>query len=81
MKLFLLLSFFVLSGCSSKSTPSYHEPGCGRADAFCLVELAAHAIEGKNSAKKCSDMQGEQKTSCENQVESLKKHISNASNK
>ncbi len=79
IKIIFLLA--ILSGCTSKDTPNQYEPGCSRADAYCVVKMIAHGIDNSNSNKKCSDMMGEQKKSCEAQVESLKKHINAATKK
>jgi hypothetical protein len=73
--IFLLV---LLSGCTSKDTPNSYEPGCSRADAYCIVEMVAHGVNNSKSNKKCSDMVGEQKKSCDAQVESLTKHINDA---
>ena len=73
--IFLLV---ILSGCTSRDTPNSYEPGCSRADAFCIVEMIAHGVDNTNSNKKCSDMVGEQRKYCEAQVDSLTKHINAA---
>ncbi|KGJ93510.1 hypothetical protein [Colwellia psychrerythraea] len=71
----------ILCGCTSSSAPSYYEPGCGKADAYCIAEIVAYVIDQPESSKKCSAMVGEQKKSCDTQVKALKKHINDASKK
>ena len=81
IKLFFLLLIFGLSGCSSK--PDNRLPGCDPSSIgaiLCLPLVIAKAID-TDPSQKCSDMTGEQRKSCDAQVESLKKHISDASKK
>ena len=80
-KLFLLLLIIGLSGCSSK--PDNRLPGCSPNSPLaivCLASVVATAVD-TDSSEKCSDMTGDQRKSCEAQVESLKKHISDARKK
>jgi hypothetical protein len=81
IKLLFLLLVIGLSGCSSQ--PDNRLPSCAPNNAgaiLCLGSTIATAVNS-NSSQKCSDMSGEQRKSCEAQVESLKKHISDASKK
>ena len=81
MKVFLLLLVMGLSGCSSK--PDNRLSGCSPKSPLailCLGSVIATAIDS-DSSQKCSAMTGEQRKSCDAQVESLKKHISDASRK
>ncbi|MCJ8294413.1 MAG: hypothetical protein MJK15_08395 [Colwellia sp.] len=77
-KTLFICVLITLSSCSSRHTPNSYEPGCSRADAYCILEIVAHTVEGSTSSKKCSEMLGEQKKYCDAQVESLTKHINNA---
>lgn len=81
IKLFSLLLVIILSGCNSNSVPKNIDFDCHSPDAFCLFTVIAHVIDNKISDKKCSDMDGNQRKTCDAQVASLKKHISNASKK
>ena len=78
-KLLSLLFIIVLSGCSAN--PNYYEPSCNPADAFCLALSIAKAATKSEPDKKCSDMTAENRRQCMAQVDLLKKHIKNASNK
>ena len=77
-KLLFLLLVIALSGCSSKPDrlPSCSPSGPGAI--LCLASVIATAVD-TGSSKKCSDMTGDQRESCDAQVESLIKHISDAS--
>lgn len=66
-------------GCSSNS--NYYKPGCATADALCLGLALAKTIEGNHSSQKCSDMAGVKRKQCTEQVDLLKKHISDANSK
>jgi len=68
-----------LSGCSSNT--NYHKPGCGSADPICLALSIAKTVNDHESAQKCSDMTGDKRKQCTAQVDSLKKHIKDASGK
>ncbi|AAZ25214.1 hypothetical protein [Colwellia psychrerythraea] len=80
-----LKSFFIflvlwLSGCSSN--PNYYEPkNCGSATPVCLAiaGVANMATHDSGPSKKCSDMTGERREQCMAKVDSLKKHIKDAS--
>jgi hypothetical protein len=77
-----LLSIFLvvgISGCSSN--PNYYKPGCRSANPVCLAIIIATTIDGKASNQNCADMTDEKRKYCEAQVESLKKHISDANKK
>ncbi|MBA6225198.1 hypothetical protein H4J51_08535 [Colwellia sp. MB02u-18] len=81
-KLLSLLWVVGLSGCSSN--PSYNSAAsCGSLTPVCLAIAATEDMitNDGDSSRKCSDMTGDKRKSCEAQVESLKKHISDASNK
>jgi len=82
IKLISLLLVLGLSGCSSN--PSYDSAaGCGSATPVCLALAAATDIATNtgDSSKKCSDMSGDNKRQCDAQVESVKRHIKDASHK
>jgi len=68
-----------LIGCSSD--PRDHDAGCESIDPVCLGMIAAKSYDYYTSDKKCSEMIGKQKKQCDDQVESLKKHIRDATNK
>ncbi|HBY86239.1 MAG TPA: hypothetical protein DEO86_10215 [Colwellia sp.] len=78
-KILILLFVIGLSGCSSN--PNYHEAGCGSADPICLALSIAKTVDGHEPPQKCSEMTGEKRKQCTEQVDSLKKHIYDASNK
>jgi len=82
-KLFSLLLVVGLCGCSSN--PNYYKlnVNCGSLSPVCLAIVATEDIvtNDRSSSQKCSDMTGEKKKLCDEQVESLKKHISDASKK
>lgn len=68
-----------LSGCSSN--PNYHKPGCRSADPICLALSIAKTVDGHESSQKCSEMTGQERKQCTAQVDSLKKHINEASSR
>ena len=79
-----LLSLFLvigLSGCSS--APDNRLPGCSPNSLGAILCIGAAIAKSVNSdsSQKCSDMTGEKRKSCEAQVVSLKKHISDANKK
>ncbi|HCG5126695.1 TPA: hypothetical protein NJZ01_004594 [Vibrio parahaemolyticus] len=78
-KIFFTLGLIGLIGCSSN--PNYYEPSCNPGSPLCLGLAIVKSVENSSSSKKCSDMSGEKRRACEKQVESLKKHIKNASRK
>ena len=78
IKLSIVIFIIGLSGCSSN--PNYHKPGCRSADPICLALSIAKTVDGHESSQKCSDMTGDKRKHCTAQVDSLKKHINDASN-
>lgn len=81
-KYFYLSLVVGLSGCSSSS--SYDSAAsCGSATPVCLALAAAtDAVTNTgSSSQKCSDMSGGNKKQCDAQVETVKKHIKDASHK
>ena len=81
MKTLLLFLIIGLGGCSSKSDSRL--PGCNPSSSLailCLGSVIATAVDS-DSSQKCSAKSGEQKKSCDAQVDTLKKHISEASKK
>jgi len=82
IKLLIVSVVLGLSGCSSN--PNYNKAtSCGSLTPLCLATVAAVDLvtnEG-GSSRNCSEMTGEERKECVAQVESLKKHIKDASNK
>ena len=81
IKLSVVLLVILLFGCSSKNDNRL--PGCsphGPGALLCLSSVVVEAVD-TNPSQQCSDMRGEKKQSCDAQVASLKKHISDASRK
>jgi len=77
-----ILFLFVVIGLSAcSSNANYHKPGCRSADPICLGLSIAQAANAHESSKKCSDMTGDKRKKCSKQVDLLKKHIDDASNK
>ena len=82
IKLSIVLVVIGLSGCSSN--PNYDKAAnCGSATPVCLALAAATdaATNSGSSSQKCSGMSGDNKRQCDAQVESVKKHIKDASQK
>ncbi|MBA6290005.1 hypothetical protein [Colwellia sp. MB3u-4] len=77
MKWIILILTFNLIGCVSKV---YEEDPRKCTDPLCL-SIAVAMSKSNSQFQKCSDMPETQRKSCESQVESLKKHISDASKK
>lgn len=81
MKWIVLILVLNLTGCANKPHKKYENNPSGRCnDIFCL-SLAVAKSMSNSKFQKCSDMAGEKRASCDEQVESLKKHISDASKK
>lgn len=74
--LIIILGLVALIGCSSN--PNYYDASCNPGDPICLGLAITKSINNNSSANKCSQMSGERKKACEEKVESLKKHIKNA---
>jgi len=74
-----VLGVIGLMGCTSN--PGYYESSCNPGNPICLGLAIANSMDDDSSSKKCSDMLGEKRKSCEKQVESLKRHIRDASEK
>jgi hypothetical protein len=81
MKWIVLILAINLTGCANKPQKKYEYKPSGKCnDIFCL-SLAIAKSMSNSKFKKCSDMARDQIASCEAQVKSLKKHISDASDK
>ncbi|TWX65193.1 hypothetical protein ESZ36_18090 [Colwellia demingiae] len=81
IKLFFIFLVIGLSGCSSN--PNYYKGGtCGSATPVCLAIAAVADMATNDSppSQKCSDMSGERREQCIAKVDSVKKHIQEASN-
>jgi len=72
----LALSFM---GCANNTSKKYENDPHGKCDDIFCLSIAVAKILSNSQFKKCSDMSGDQKKSCDTQVEPLKKHISDAS--
>ncbi len=82
IKPFFIFLVIWLSGCSSH--PNYYKPkSCGSATPVCLAiaGVVNMATNDSGPSKKCSDMTGERREQCMAKVDSLKKHIKEASEK
>jgi len=77
MKLFILILALNLTGCANKI---YEEDPRECIDVLCF-SIAVAMSKSNSQFQKCSGMAEAQRKSCEAQVESLKKHISDASKK
>ena len=77
MKWIILILTFNLTGCVNKA---YKEDPRECTDVLCF-SIAVAMSKSNSKLQKCSDMTGERRESCEAEVESLKKHIRDASEK
>ena len=78
-KLLSLTMLIGLAGCSS--SPNYTTAAnCGSLTPLCLAAAAIDdaITNNKSSSKKCSDLTGEERKTCEAQVKVLNKHIDDA---
>ncbi len=82
IKLFFI--FLLIGSCGCSSNPNYYKGStCGSATPVCLaiagvVNMATH---DSPPSQKCSDMSGERREECIVKVDSVKKHIKEASDK
>ena len=79
MKWILVVLIFNLTGCTNKTHKRYEYNPLGRCNDIICLAIAVFKTITNNKFKKCSDMAGNQRKSCESQVEFIKKHISDAS--
>tara|TARA_R110001583_G_scaffold39399_6_gene126250 strand:- start:6141 stop:6386 length:246 start_codon:yes stop_codon:yes gene_type:complete len=78
MKWIILILVINLTGCANKPHKKYEYNPSGRCNDILCLAVAISKSMSNNKFQKCSDMSGDQRASCEAQVESLKKHISDA---
>ncbi|WP_083278000.1 hypothetical protein [Colwellia sp. PAMC 20917] len=81
MKWIMLILALGLISCANNNQKRYEYNPSGRcSDIFCLTIAIAKSMS-HSEFKKCSEMSGNKRKSCDSQVESLKKHIRDASEK